>query len=256
MQSQEYPIKIQKKKLFKQIHEKPITKHENEKNLFSLLPNVLSWKFNIATKSCKLVSSNCQYAKAIEYDYNTFIASIHKSTSNYYMHVFNAFISHINTLKPTLTYNNYCLQFFLPIYLEYDKLHYAIIYINPIQDNSPEIQNVYVSILALKEYSSEKIFYNVLKNYKLDNTIKPILHNNINSYAPIEKVLTKGQLEIFKYACQGYNSKEIAEKLETSRNNILKFNIRIKDRLSSFFDFEFDSIQAAVKFYKASFKLK
>lgn len=217
--------------------------------------NILVWKLNIRTNNFQILTNTHGNYRCDKFDYENFINSIHKSVSSYVVNVFYSFVDFLDTNKYCINPKSYCLQFFVPIYLENHEPSYAIIYISPSNNYFEEIQDFHVTVLPLKVYNHEEIFFNVLKDKNNDVKMKRMLTKTIDCYSPLKTVLTKKQLDIFKYTCQNLSSKEIAEELNTSRNNILKYNIRITERLSSFFDYEFDGIHNAASFYKSCFNV-
>lgn len=234
--------------------EKHINKFKELRRPTNFTPNYIVWECNLISGEFTLVSNTSPYSKPTLFDRTKFLDALHNGVRDYYKNVLGTFIRFLNSISSSSDISEYGLRLFVPIYLDYEELTYSIVQVQSMLGSCKQVTVVYITIIPLKEYDGEKIFFKTLKNDKRDEVARMFIVNNVNGYSIIGKVLTDRQLNIFKYACQGYSSNDIAKKLNTTKNNILKFNIRIKDSLSSFFEIEFESLQDTVNFYKSLFQ--
>jgi len=205
------------------------TKSSNLKDVFSnhSLLNLLTYIYNIHTNEFKLSSSSFGYQNFTDTNLKGFLHSIRPCFRNYFIESFASFVQFL-TENRNLN-NKYSLQSFLPIKLKKDEYYFVVLYIIPKVVDS-KIVEFYFILLPLKIYNNEVLIINVLKKFKNDyyNTCQ------IRSKIQLENILTEEQTKIANLLYKGYSSKIIAEKLNKKHDNILKYNIRIKDRLSNF----------------------
>lgn len=158
------------------------------------------------------------------------------------------FFQNISSLQINSSFINYSLQSFLPLKLDNEKYSYVGLYIIPEIVNN-RIEGLYFTIIPLKEYNNEIITVNVLRDFTKDDYFTKRIKNTI----PITDILTKDQLKVFSLLVRGYSSTRIASLLNKKPDNILKYNLRINDRLSNFFDIRFNTVREASSYYKNCF---
>jgi len=210
--------------------------------------NLLIYNYKIKIDQLKLISPRYNFKKLNYSDLGEFLQVIKPCFKIYFTDYFSLFIQFLTENTNKELDSKFTLQLFLPFKNKKGKYIFDALYIFPeILDN--KIIELYFIILPLKVYKGEVITINILKNFKKDNYITSKIRNKIQ----LENVLTKEQIKIADLLHIGYSSKEIAIKLEKKLDNILKYNIRIKERLSSFFDTDFSSAKIAVDYYKNFF---
>jgi hypothetical protein len=212
------------------------------------LLNLLVYRYDIHTDKFRLTSSEFGYESFNNTNLKKFLANIGPSFRKYFIDFFASYVNFLieNMDKDSIV--KYTLQSFLPIKLKYNEYFFTALYVIPEFENKEVIGLCFI-LLPLKEYNNEVISIKILKDFEKNNRITSILWGEIQ----LEKILTEEQTKIAQLLLNHYSSKEIAVKLNKKHDNILKYNIRIKDRLSTFFNIEFDNAKDAVNYYKSCF---
>jgi len=226
------------------------TKNTNLKKLFGNhgLLNLLVYIYDIQTNEFNLNSSDFGYQNFTNTNLKVFFNSIKPCFRNYFIEYFASYIQFLTENINKNSNSEYSLQSFLPIKLKKDEYYFVTLYIIP-EVVDYKIVELYFILLPLKVYNNEIIIVNVLKDFKNDYCNTCRVRNRIQ----LEDILTEEQTKIANLIWNGYSSKKIADKLNKKHNNILKYNIRIKDRLSDFFNVKFDNAKEAIYYCKSCF---
>lgn len=220
------------------------------KNLF------LVWELDINTGGFRQLVGQCDYSKVKFMNLKGLVESIHPCTQDVFAKVF---IEYCNLLLSKGLHQNdkkSVLQFFLPISLEFGQESvYSIMYICPGFGQGKNISRLYVTIIPLDNYIGQQLSFNILRGNIADQELNYKIKEKTKIHRKISEILTEHQLEVYEFISIGFNSRQIASKLNTTKNNILKLNIRIKDRLSGFFGIDFKSVQEAVSYFNRCFSI-
>lgn len=218
----------------------------------SKILDVLTWSLNLEDNNFKLLSPHYAFNIISTNNFKSFLHSNRSCFEDYFIEIFDSY--HQFLLTQRIHGNNdtseYCLQYFLPFRLDNSGYHFVTLYIMPEVINNI-IVKFYFVIIPLKKCSNEAISFQIIKNQACDLTATDYVKNKIK--VPRHINLTKDQAEIFSLLLYGYSSKKISVLLNKNQENILKYNIRIKDRLSSFFEVKFNTVMDAAQYYTNCF---
>ncbi|MDO5978127.1 hypothetical protein [Flavivirga spongiicola] len=210
------------------------------------LLDLLVYSYNISNDKFKLISLSFGYKNFTHTNLKTLLHTISPCFRNYFIEFFALYLQFISEKQSKNA--KYSLQAFLPMKLKENESFFATLYILP-EVIDYKIVELHFVLLPLKVYNKEVITITVLKDLKKDYNITRKVKNEIQ----LEKILTHEQTKIADLLHKGCSSKEISDRLNKKHDNILKYNIRIKDRLSVFFNVKFDTAKEAVNYYKSCF---
>lgn len=210
------------------------------------LLDLLVYSYNINNDKFKLMSLSFGYRNFTHTNLKTLLHTISPCFRNYFIEFFASYLQFLSEKQSKNA--KYSLQAFLPMKLKKNESFFATLYILP-EVIDYKIVELYFVLLPLKIYNKEVITITVLKDLKKDHNATRKVKNGIQ----LEKILTHEQTKIANLLLKGRSSKEISDRLNKKHDNILKYNIRIKDRLSVFFDIKFDTAKEAVNYYKNCF---
>lgn len=209
---------------------------------------LLIWNYKIQNREFRLLSSDFGYASVTTCDFKQFLKTIKPCFQDYFV---DLFLNYIQFLKEQDEHAaEITFQGFFPVRLHHDEYFYCTLNIVPGFENH-KVSELNFYLIPLKEYNNEVVSYKVLFGKdRRRSTVKKTLGNEMDL---MKQILTPDQISIFQLVMLGYSSSRIASVLKKKRNNVLKYNIRIKERLSNFFDIEFDTVSEAAKYYKSCF---
>lgn len=211
--------------------------------------NTLVYKFDVYNNQFIRLSSDHGYSNTNIYTFNKFMKGVKPCFKEYLVDVFIAFYK--LCAKDYRYCSVYCLQFFLPIKLNFDDEYtYSVVHIIP-GNRSKVVDEFCFVVMPIKEYENEALTVNIMKNHTRNLVLTEYIKRSVD--AP-ENILTAKQLMVFKGLEEGLPSKVIAGYLGLDQNTILKYNIRIKDKLSDFFEVSFPTAMDAVDYYKKCFQ--
>ena len=211
------------------------------------------WNLKIKTGSFKQINSSFDYNAISTCNFKQFLLAIKPCFQDYFIEYFTQYF---NTLLDKGGNTKLCecrLQTLLPMKLKDDMYFFVNLCIIP-EFQEDKIVDLFFIITPLKEYQNEIISFRVLKGRKKNKELSYKL--NSQSYVCIEDVLTTEQSEVFNFLLLGFSSSKIAKLLDKKKENIFKYNIRITERLASFFNIEFDNVKEASIYYKNCFLLR
>jgi len=209
----------------------------------SVIFDVLVWNLNIKTNNFKQISSNFGYNAISTCNLKLFLQAIKPCFYDYFIEYFIEYFSILIEKKHDCRF-----QSFLPIKLKQDKYFFVNLCIIPeLQDN--KIVELCFVITPLKEYQDEVLDFRILNGRKKNK----LLTHQINNKVYAENLFTNEQREVFNLLVLGYSSNKIAEILNKKKENIFKYNIRINDKLTSFFNIDFNNVKEATVYYKKCF---
>ncbi|MCX2681871.1 hypothetical protein OOZ15_18100 [Galbibacter sp. EGI 63066] len=214
--------------------------------------NILEWKFEGSNSNFTLLSSNYGYGTPNLMSFKRFLESVKKCFVEYFTDVLLAFMQSTNTLGVNNRAGQ-CLQFFMPLALDYGQAHYYVaLYICPI-NNGLLYEDFYYVAIPLKKYESESVLFSVLVDMKRNSEITKLVRDKCAGTPYINNILTRKQITVFNLIMENYSSRDIAKMLGKSHSSILKYNIRISSLISDFFEKPFNTVYDAVAYYKKCF---
>ncbi|MDO5978128.1 hypothetical protein [Flavivirga spongiicola] len=214
----------------------------------SFIFDVLVWSLDIKTNNFRQISSNFDYNAISTCNFKNFLLAIKPCFQSYFVDYFVDYFNVLIENKNKINISDCRFQSFLPVKLKQNKYFFANLCIIPEVQNNKIVELFFV-ITPLKEYQNEVLNFGILKGRKKDE----LLTNQINNQVYAENLFTKEQVEIFNLLVLGYSSSRISEILNKKKDNILKYNIRIKDKLASFFNIDFNNVKEAANYYKKCF---
>jgi DNA-binding CsgD family transcriptional regulator len=212
--------------------------------------DILIWKYNVHNNKFKLISSNFGYTGITNSLFKSFLNSIKPCFLDYFTDFLASYIKFLTLRENIKNYSRYQFQSFVPIKLDSEGYYFSTLYIIPEITETKGLE-LHFLLIPLKRHTDEPITFNVLRDSKKDDTLTRQLKSRIG--LSLEKILTREQIDIFNLLLRGYSYKKTAFYLNKKPDNILKYNRRINNRLSSHFDIDFNSATDAAKYYKNCF---
>jgi len=214
-------------------------------NYFDIF-DVLVWKLTLKDKSFRLISSDFEYKNVSSCDFKKFLQMIKPCFQDYFINYFKKYFQLF--FENRLQLEDYRFKGFLPLKLKRENYYLSAICIIPIVKNH-NIEGFYFTLTPLKIYCNECPSFSVLNTRKENK----LMTYRLNKSVSIGNMLTKKQSDIFDLILKGYSSTKIADHLNKKKETVFSYNIRIKDKLTSFFEIEFDSVVDAANYYKKCF---
>jgi len=211
--------------------------------------DVLVWSYYFNKGDFNLISSDFGYTNVPSCDFKKFIELIKPCFQDYILKYFTTYLLFILDKKNKTSNNNYRIQGFIPVELKRGSYYYTNICILPIVET--DLVGFHFTFTPLKPCHNEPIFLEVLHGRKKDHQFT----NQIKSRVPVENIFTQKQADVFDLILLGYSSTKIAELLNKKKENVFRYNIRINEKLTSFFNIDFENVTEAVNYYKNCFIL-
>ena len=210
--------------------------------------DVLVWKLNLKNKSFYLLSSDFDYKYISTSDFKKFLHTIKPCFQEYFLNYFKNYFQLLFENKLLLA--EYRFQGFIPIKLTEEDYTLSNICIIPIIMNH-KVEGFYFTVTPLKGYRNEYPDFSVLKHRKEHK----LMTYQLNKKVRISDLLTNKQSEVFELILNGYSSTKIALHLNKKKETVFSYNIRIKEKMTAFFEIDFDTVVDSANYYKNCFLL-
>mgnify|MGYP001942747740 CR=1 FL=1 len=210
--------------------------------------DVLVWKLNLKNRSFYLLSSDFGYKDISTSDFKKFLQSIKPCFQEYFVNFFKSYFQLLFENKLQLV--EYRFQGFIPFKLAEEDYTLCNICIIPIITNH-KVEGFYFTVTPLKNYRNEYPHFSVLKNRKEHK----LMTYQLNRKVRISDILTKKQSDVFELILNGYSSTKIAEHLNKKKETVFSYNIRIKEKMTAFFEIDFETVVDSANYYKNCFLL-
>lgn len=207
------------------------------------------WSYRRTNGEFRKLSPNFGYNNITQDNFKEFLLGIKPCFRNYFIDFLIAYFELTSSPSGYESQRNHSLRSFLPYRVNSKEYHYVTLHVVP-QWRSQRITELYFVLIPLKKYDEEIISMCALTHRKKDLA----LTKEIRRLTQVEKILTKEQNEVFECILKGLTSREIALALNKKHDNILKFNVRITARLSTFFEMGFESVKEAADYYRNCFQ--
>mgnify|MGYP000712016805 CR=1 FL=1 len=225
-----------------------LNKSEDTFNFFDLF-DVLVWKLNLKNNSFNLISSDFDYKNISTCDFKKFLKNIKPCFQEYFLNYFKNYFQLLFENKLLLA--EFRFQGFIPLKLTEEDYTLSNICIIPIKTNH-KVDGFYFTVTPFKKYRNEFPHFSVLK----DRKEQKLMTYQLNKKVRISDLLTNKQSEVFELILNGYSSTKIAIHLGVKKETVFSYNIRIKDKMTAFFEIDFETVIDAANYYKNCFIVK
>ncbi|MEC3908731.1 hypothetical protein VOI54_17015 [Tamlana sp. 2201CG12-4] len=212
---------------------------------------IIIWNLNVETLIFDLASLNFGNANVTSCSFKKFTALIKYCFRGYFIEALKEFEEFLNNRFFRVKNSIYHMEIVLPIHINNKNFTYSLLKVIP-ETNKGKIKDFCFVLTPIKEYNNEVISMQVFKSFVKCNNTTTYVKNRIF----IKTIFTFSQEKVFFLLLEekGLSSSCIAEDLNKDILAIDKYKIMIHNRLSHFFDINFNTVYDAVDYYKKCFE--
>ena len=216
----------------------------------SFVPENLTWILHLEDRRFEFVGSTSTFGHLKNILFIHFIKLVPKYFMDDYLKGVGAFVS---LFSPNGLYNvnvHTQLHLLIPMRLLEDQYFYVKQTISP-KLKGNKLVAIQIVNISIKRYEEEN--YNIMMHThgRVDWALTKIIKRKMAppSFFSIE------QKKTIELICEGYTSGEIAFKLNKTKAAVYKLNRKILEKISNYFEIEFNNVHQAVTFYTNCFEV-
>ncbi len=209
---------------------------------------IIIWNYDIQRKVLKLTTDSFVYDNAHNTNLQKLLQTIKPCYAEYFVEfviTFHDFLLQITKQKQEIRYSIQCS---LPMRMNSNEYSLVQLYVIP-RGFFGYIDAIKFIALPIKEYENEVISIHVLENWKENTTITQSLLKK----TPVRPILTTDQKAVFELLIKGCSREDVAKRLNKKEHNLKNLFFLIQNRISTFFEIQFNSLEEALGFYQKSF---